>query len=265
MSRVNIGEAYNRLKYSASNTPVADQLKEELIRLRKSTRSALQQSWDEVETLQKQCAINTEVIAEHDTVIADMKKKEKSWQIRCRAAEAQLQDKSEDGEPLQGNSRVSFTQSKDAEEKERDPLPDHNKVSVKKSSSRLRRATFTFGESKLEDMPQRVTPRHHKRFSLIHSARSWVGRHDDDQKEMPIELVLKLHSRDEAISSLEQTLDENIKSMQCLQNEIQSLVVTQKMKEKKICDSHAQKEEDFKGQVESLRKELSMAMSRNAY
>jgi len=280
MSRANIGEAYYRLKYrpSASETPVADQLKEELIRLRKSTRNALQQSWDEVETLQKQCAINTEVIAQHDTVIEEMQKKEKAWQIRCRAAEAKLQDKpdsfpqrkhseerdslrlSEEREQSWGQNMLSFPQRKHSEERD--------------SSRFQRRTTFPQNmqerptdEAKLEEISeQRRSPRHHKRLSLGQSVgqsvRSWVGR-NDDQNKMPIELVLKIRCRDEAISSLEQTLDENIKSMQGLQAEIQSLVVTQQMKVKKIYDSHAQKEEDFKGQVDSLRKELSDAMSRN--
>jgi len=248
MSRVNIGEAYNRLKYrpSACNTPVADQLKDELIRLRKSTRKALQQSWDEVEILQKQCAINTEVISQHDHVMEQMRKKEKTWQGRCLAAEAKLLETSE----ARDSMRDSFPQSK---------LPEEN------PQRSQRRLTFPQGpnnEEKLQEMSEQTVPSRNRRLSLHETVRSWVGR-NDNHNEIPIELVLKIHSRDEAISSLEQTLDENIKSMQGLQAEMQSLIVTQRMKEKKIHDSHLQKEEEFKGQVESLRKELSQAVSRN--
>jgi len=247
MTFVNVGEAYNRLKYrpSASNTPAVDQLKDELPRLHKVRRNALQQSWDELDILHKKCARHTEVISQHDNVIEQMRKKEKIWQGRCLAAEATLLEKSKARSSIRG----AFPLSKLLENPQR-------------SRRRLIFPQKPNDKAKSKEMSEQTLSRHYKKLSLTETLQSWVGR-NDDHYEIPIELLLKIHSRDEAISSLEQTLDENIKSMQGLQAEMQSLVITQRIKEKKIHDSHLQKEEDFKRQVESLGNELSQAVSKN--
>jgi len=369
MSRANICEAYYRLKYrkasllpseviepetvsavqnetfppprllrrSASTNLATDKVKQELIQHRKSMWNALQESRDEVECLQKQCAINTEIIAQHDDDIAEIRKKEKAWQQRCLIAEAELQNKSEDNDSLRCYKRLVIPQSKKSaesrndeaalqkksEERELQNNSDESKQSVedqlsiaeaelqnkseendslqcykklvipqsKKSTesrndeaalqrkSEQRELQKNSDESKqsVEDQndeaefneiwahtvssEQTVSSRYHKIISFPQSGLSWLGRNDNQNK---LELALKISSRNEAISSLEQTIDDNIKSIQDLQAEMQSLVVTQQMKVKEICDSHAEKEEDFKGQVKSLRKELLRLLRKNS-
>lgn len=241
MSRASIGEAYYRLKYEAyeSKAPVCNQLNRELISLRKSTRNALQQSWDEVETLQQQCAINAEVIAQHDTVVTQMREQEKAWQGRCLIAEEKLKEKPEEKNSLRHHHKLSFPQIKPSWV-DRDDFQD----SATKSQ---------------ETSEQRDSLRYHKRFSWPQSIRSWVGRNNERDN---LELVLRISSRDEAILSLEQTLDEKLKSIQDMQTEMKSLVETQRTRENKMRDSHAQKEDHFNDQIESLREELSNTVSR---
>jgi len=224
-----------RLNYRPpmSNTASTDQLRMELFRLRKSTRRALLQSWDRAESLRKECDINTKVIVQHEDVIVEMRKKEKGWQRCCLIAEAKLQEKSKEIDSSRCHKMLSSSQCKQSVEDQND-------------------------EGKLQEIPeQRDSSQYNKILSFCQNVRLLAGQNDDQNK---LEFVLKISSRDEAISSLEQTLDETIKSTQDLQAEIQSLAVTQRIKEREIYDSYAQKEEIFKGQIESLRKELSKAM-----
>jgi len=81
---------------------------EELIRHRKSMWNTLQQYMDEVECLQKQCAINTETTAQRDVYIAEMRKKENAWQQRCLIAEAKLQHKLEENDSLRYHKMLLF-------------------------------------------------------------------------------------------------------------------------------------------------------------
>jgi len=217
MSRANIGEVYYRLKYrsSESDSPISDTLNEELVRLRESTRKALQQSWDEVELLRQQCSTSNEVIAQHDKALIEMRKEKDNWQARCLTAEVKLKAV----------------------------------------------------ESTFQDRSeQRDTLRHPKRLSCPQNVQSWVNDIKND-KDWPndvhnvVELFLKMSSRDDAISSLEQTLDEKLKSMQNMEVEMHSLVETQRIKEKKVNDLHAQKEEHLKKVVDSLSNKLANAMS----
>jgi len=221
MSRTNIGEVFYRLKYrsSESDSPISDTLNEELVRLRESTRKALQQSWDEVELLRQQCSTNNKVIAQHDKVFTVMREEKENWQARCLTAEVKLQA----AEPIfQGTPE------------------------------------------------QRDTSLHPKRLLCSQNVRSWVGRNDNkNDKDWPkdihnvTELFLKISSRDDAISLLEGALDEKLKSMQNMEVEMHSLVEEQRIKEKKVNDSHAQKEEHLKKLVDSLSKKLANAGSTN--
>ena len=50
-------------------------LDEELFRLRESTKCALQQSWDEVESLQQQCAAHLELTSQPEEQLMNLKKR----------------------------------------------------------------------------------------------------------------------------------------------------------------------------------------------
>mmetsp|Transcript_26042 Transcript_26042/g.30692 ORF Transcript_26042/g.30692 Transcript_26042/m.30692 type:complete len:263 (+) Transcript_26042:35-823(+) len=242
---VSIGSPVSVISYlSETQEEPKRELAEKLLRFREQSKAELQKSWDEVESLQKECAISTARIAQHDNAIDEMRRKEKAWQGCCLIAEEKLREKLEKANSLQCHIKLSSPQHKQSLEDGNDEA-NLQKISKQRGSSRYNKI-LSFPKSGRSLAPK--------------SGRS-LACQNDDQNEL--ELALKISSRDEAISSLEQVLDENIKSTQNLQAELQSLVVTHRMRDKEIYDSHAQKEEDFKGQVEALRKELSDAMSRN--
>jgi len=70
------------------------------------------------------------------------------------------------------------------------------------------------------------------------------------------DLSLIISSRDEIITSLEQTLNQELNSMQNMQHEMMCLMETQRIKEKRISVSHKQKEERLDKLVVSLRGKL---------
>jgi len=70
------------------------------------------------------------------------------------------------------------------------------------------------------------------------------------------DLSLIISSRDEIITTLEQTLNQELNSMQNMQHEMMCLMETQRIKEKRISVSHKQKEERLDKLVVSLRGKL---------
>ena len=56
-------------------------LEGELVRLRESTKDALQQAWEEVETLQQQCAAHLEITTQLESDFVETKKKEEYWHL----------------------------------------------------------------------------------------------------------------------------------------------------------------------------------------
>jgi len=113
MTRTNISEAYYRVKYRSdeSSSPVSEDLKEELIRLRESTRKALEQSWDEMDSLGRQCAISSEKVAQQNGALTKVEEMKKTWQVRCLAAEAKLQTLTQQRERFHYPKRLSLPQS----------------------------------------------------------------------------------------------------------------------------------------------------------
>lgn len=65
-------------------------LEAELIRLRESTKDALQQAWEEVETLQQQCTAHLEITAQLEQDLLETKRKEEYWHKRCLESEKLL-------------------------------------------------------------------------------------------------------------------------------------------------------------------------------
>jgi len=281
MSRATL-EAYYRLncKSTVTKTPTADQLKEKSIRLNRSTRDALQQSRDELESLQKECAISTARVAQHDNAIDEMRRKEtqdalqqpwvelESLQKECAVSTARIPKHDNAIDEMRRKEKAWQGCCLIAEEKLREILEKVNSLQCHinpSSPQRKQSVEDRNDEAKLQKISeQRGSLRYNKILLFPKSGRSLAstsGRslacQNVDQNEL--KLALKIYSRDEGISSLEQVLDENIKSTQDLQAELQSLVVTHRMREKEMYDSHAQKEEDFKYQIESLRKELLKA------
>jgi len=63
------------------------ELAEELIWLRETFKAALQESWNEVECLQSQCAEHVETKSNLNVQLTDSRAEEEVWRLRCLAAE----------------------------------------------------------------------------------------------------------------------------------------------------------------------------------
>lgn len=206
-------------------------LEEELFRLRESTKAALQQSWNEVESLQRECSTNAEITAQLEGDLIDIREKETTWRVRCLTAEAKLMS-SLQGDESQSSKRTSFRENMlswtnvNVDRNSKDSMPKDHDCSAEQSKAS--------GEDS-------------------HSTLLFPQNHDKTQ-----ELSLKIASRDEAITSLEETLEQNVKSMQNMQSEMQCLMTSQRIKEKNIADSHRRKEERLEKLVQSLRKKSVM-------
>mmetsp|Transcript_24539 Transcript_24539/g.28947 ORF Transcript_24539/g.28947 Transcript_24539/m.28947 type:complete len:294 (-) Transcript_24539:119-1000(-) len=286
MSRANVGEAYYRLKHRSYGSDTdSDHLKEEFIRLRNSTRNTLQQSWIERESLHQQCGVCDEVIAIHNEELTEIRDRKEAWKERCLIAEATLQEPSEEKDSLRQYRRLSLPErlrlwaggnnEQNIETKEiirpRDSLQDRKRPAFIRSAS-LPVRLWVGGnddqdkETKLQDISeQRDSLQDHKRPAFTRSISSVrVGRKKYKDNVHISEFDWKLSSRDAAISSLEKTLNDNLKLTNNMEAEMQSLVETQRIKEKQMYDSHAQKEKKFKEVIESLSKELCKEVAQSS-
>jgi len=218
-------------------TDVVQALEDELFRLRESTKAALKVSWDEVELLQQQCSTHVAVTNSLAMELDEMRKKEEEWRVRCLAAEAKIQKSSE----MNSESQTTRTES----------LRDNMLTCT--ANSNLNRNSMT-EESSLETEPTLET----EKFShSIPSGTSSISCNSTSDRSNQ-ELMLKISSRDEAIASLEETLNQHVKSMQTMQAEMQCLMQSQQIKQKNMTDSHRRKEERLNKIVESLRKKTEM-------
>lgn len=203
-------------------------LEEELFRLRESTRAALQQSWDEVESLQQQCADHLHFTSQLESQLIDVNEREETWRIRCLTAETKLE---------------SYPQRRDFlhPTKFRDTMrswTSGRSLGLDSVSSTQSEPTLPGAETQ----------------TFCESAQSALGYPMIDcQNE---QLSLKLSSRDVAIAGLEQTVEQHVKAMQNIQAEMLCLMETQRIKDKIVSESHRRKEERLEKVVEFHRKKL---------
>jgi len=133
-------------------------------------------------------------------------------------------------------------------------------------------------EAKLKQMlEKRDSPCYHGKKSLSESLQLFTEVHNSNEskdlnesnEEFSIDIhnaldnVLRLTSRNKAIASLEQTLNEKLTSMQRMEVEMRSLLERQKIEKEKLYVSHAQKDKQSNDLVESLRRQLAGTVPRN--
>jgi len=262
MSRTNISEVFSRLQ----NRSPSDHLNEDIDRLRKTTRIALQITEHEVENLRQQRSINTEAAAQHDEVVKNLQKTNKAWQERCLTAEAKLQETLKQRNGLHCHKRPSFPSRAQSRSGKNDSFPNRAQSWSCRYDSNDN--TDLTAEAKLEEIPEQENTLHYSNMFLlpIRRAQSWSARNyskDNTDQRTNIDLALKISSRDQAISSLEEALNEMSKRTLNMQAEIYDAEEKQRIKEKEVRDSHVQKEENLNEIIDSLRKELASSVSRN--
>jgi len=201
-------------------------LEEELFRLRESTKAALQQSWDEVETLQQQCVVHLQFTSELEEQLMEARKNEDAWRIRCLAAEVRMQSSPEDenNHVLTANNKLNICQTMRAWSR----TPNHDSITSWKEP----------------------------RLSVPQTPGEYAQSADNQKDEQIKELLLKLSSRHEAIISLEHTVEQHVRAMQYTQAETLCSMETQRIKEKHLSESHRRQEERLEKVVEFHRKQL---------
>lgn len=199
-------------------------LEGELFRLRESTRTVLRQSWNEAKMLQKRCAVHLQFTSELEQQLTEAKNNENSGRIRCLAVEARLQ---------------SSRENKDNQLKTNEKPNLHKKMHTWKRGPSGNCVSLWYSESILSTTQ---TP--------DESARPANTQKDDHIKV----LLWKLSSRDEAITSLEQTLERHVKDMQYAKAEIVCSIDTQRIKEKRLSESHRRREQYLEKVIALYRK-----------
>jgi cell division protein FtsL len=216
-------------------------LEAELVKLRESTKDALQQAWEEVEMLQQQCASHLEITTQLEADFMETKKKEVYWHKRCLETEKQLMQSNPSeyspqlskrsvtniegifvGWPsIRGFGRVSMNRQ-----------PSIDTIDSGKSSKRS-----------LDDYSARMS-----------SSNSMKSECCD--KELVNDLKVKLFSREQAVQSLERTVAQHVKAMHTMQSEMQCMMETQRIKEKNAQTNFLRKEDAIVKQISALHAEL---------
>lgn len=204
-------------------------LEAELVKLRESTKDALTKAWEEVESLQQQCASHLEITSQLEADFMETKKKEQYWHKRCLEAEKQLlQCKSNESSPA--SSKRSLIVGSD-----NNFLPWGRQAPARQYSQETVNSRFSVKSTITEEMA---------------SARSLAA------DEEITELKMKLASRESAVQSLERTVSQHVKAMHTMQAEMQCMMETQRIKEKNAQANYIRKEDVMTKQVSTLKQAL---------
>ena len=268
---------------SSSRDVNAHSLEAELIRLRESTKEALQQSWDEVENLQEQCSTHAEIITELENDVVESKKKEDIWHQRCLEAEKQLlqlqpigdirERAQNEGQDLieqnpERNSTFMLSWKNKSEPNYSSPTSSKLTENIRNDSleNRLQNPFSSSIDNTLHTIgthlsnfslsrSQKMKPLSSHQLEAERNEREEVARLSALTSQLQ-EMEVKLSSRDEAIRSLERTADQHVKSMHNLQSEMECMLATQRIKEQTISSAIKGKEEHLNKRIASLQDDL---------
>ena len=271
--------------FNSSNRDMNTQsLEAELIRLRESTKEALKQSWDEVEELQKRCSTHAKMITELENDVIESKKKEEFWHQRCLEAEKQLlqlKPSSEGGErsssykDVDGLSPVESPRSNASFLLSWKSKSDPTNLSSC-SSQRIQDACsdntlqnpFSYGiDSTLHSIGTHLSnfslSRNQTKIKPLLSDQYEAERIEKEEaakmsalSAQVREMEVKLSSSEEAIRSLEQTVNHHVKSMHNMQSEMECMVATQRIKQQNMNSAIKCKEEHLNKRIASLKDEV---------
>jgi len=212
------------------NAKAVHSLEAELIRLRESTKDALQQSWDEVETLQQQCAAHLDITAQLENEIVEARRKEEYWHKRCLEAEFQLLQTDEnhcDGD-CKANAQKKIVSARRQARSLVNPMLFMSWPMIRKeiSSKSLDTKSVDSETQSLSKVNEKIN-----------------------------DLEAKLDDREGAIMSLESTVERHVKAMHSMQAEMQCMMETQRIKEKKIQSNFRRKEKFLDRRITLLENE----------
>jgi len=208
-------------------------LEAELVKLRESTKDALQQAWEEVEILQQQCASHLEMTTQLEADFMKTKKKEHYWHKRCLEAEKQyMQSNGPENSPQTSRSNLSVEVGSFI-----------GWPSIRGFARGIHRETSA-------DTVDGTLGEMSKSSLMTTSSNSW-------QNDGAIaDLKMKVTSRESAVESLERTVAQHVKAMHTMQSEMQCMMETQRIKEKNAQANYLRKENVIGKQMTSLHKDL---------
>jgi len=248
------------------------ELTEKLIRFREVSRIALQKSWDEVESLQQRCADHVKINAQLEIAENENQRRKEIWRVRCIALEEVIVQQSSEQKslfPLRKNMHLNAsTNLQEIEE---------TSCLTPRASECLSTEEKHFPFSSMGALPYRriikrfLPSTSHPDNTVLTLQRLRIGAPGaatvretdtslqlyDNKKKHSQDFLLKISSRNEVIASLEQTLDERLKSIQNVRGEMKCLVDAHRIKEKRQSDVYKQKEERQERLVKRLRKEVN--------
>ncbi len=217
-------------------------LEAELIRLRESTKDALQQAWEEVETLQQQCTAHLEITTQMETDLMETKRREEYWHKRCLESEKLL---------LQKTSGNNTANNNDLEDDASIRVMGQEKNFISWPPLKLPRRKHSHS---VDDSASKRTLGDMS-VSTCQSTERTVTMTESDQEHYQMkvqELELKISSRDSAIKSLERTVSQHVKAMHTMQAEMQCMMETQRIKEKNAQSNFLRKEDVYEKQISLL-------------
>lgn len=211
-------------------------LEAELIRLRESTKDALQQSWEEVESLQQQCSAHLDITTQLENDVIEARRKQEYWHKRCLDAEFKL---------LQGNKKPNTEK------------PGKTYRNISSSSANVLKPMMSSLPSWTGIMKEKSDDLSSELSSDDEKADEMASEKVNEQLAKIEELEMKLQDRESTIDSLERTVERHVKTMHSLQAEMQCMFETQRLKEKKCKDTFRRKESFLEDQISNLQEEVA--------
>jgi len=207
------------------NSNLVKDLEEELAKLQSSTKTVVQQSWEEVESLQKKCSDYATLTSSLEASLKAEKEQSDYWRMRFFEAEEKLKSTSRPQLSRMSSIRKTLTS-----------------ITTQQTCSS---STLASEDDMTLDMQSSYIADHE-----IPAQCNVISPLTEDIKEME----LKIESREKAIESLEQTVSQHVDAMQNMQSEMQCMAVTHRIKQKRIADSFSGKIDHLEKVVKALRK-----------
>jgi len=218
-------------------------LEDELVKLRDSTKDALQQAWEEVEVLQQQCASHLDITTQLEADFMETKKKENYWHKRCLEAEMKS---------MQNNtSESSLLSTKSVLTVEGGSYTGW--PSAKGFARGIQRQASI---DTLDHFGKKNTRPALGDRSMSVQGTSTNNLICDDDDDYVVNLKTKVTSRESAVRSLERTVAQHVKAMHTMQAEMQCMMEAQRIKEKNAQANYLRKEDIIVKEITSLHQDL---------
>jgi len=214
------------------------ELAEKLLRFREQSKTELQKSWDEVESLYRKRANYVKIKSQLEKSLKESAEREKMWRSRCLEAEAAVTHKSKQKVLQHRNNTSSFRYNMHLSSSRKlrriDEAHTAESDEIISQSSEQRQLSYT-GMSKrpTASLSNNTSPQKLSNDTEIGQSTQFSLK----KKNQFSDLILQLSSRDLIIASLEGVLNELYNHIQTVRLEMECLIEAQHIKEKNLLSS----------------------------